>query len=294
MRAMCSESSRPIGFHDAPASVVLYTPVPTETLLRIHASPVPTHTLSCFDGSTARAPMDCVYSSKTGLKVVPSSVDFQTPPLAAPTHTVAGAPPAPSMAAMRPPIAAGPIERACRPPRVEESSLTASSANRGSASAANSAASVILSREDGEGSLIIILLLFLLRFGLRLFLLHLGHLEDGVVDLGVDLVFLDRDRLPLPFRRAFAVALHGVRVHHAIDFLVVADDALGLHFLSLDLALAFSLDDEVGVGVEVVDRLVAVLGGDLQLVRRRAFHLDLAEVLDGVALGLRVDERAVE
>src|ERR1051325_5039052 len=102
---MCSESSSPIGFHDAPPSGVLYTPVPTETLLRIHASPVPTGTGAGVDLSMAIAPMDWVYSSKTGLKVVPSSVDFHTPPLAAPTHTVAGDPPTPSMAATRPPIA---------------------------------------------------------------------------------------------------------------------------------------------------------------------------------------------
>src|SRR5205085_11184794 len=217
--------------------------------------------------------------------VVPSSVDFHTPPLAAPTHTVAGEPPTPSIAATRPPMAAGPMERACRPPRVEESSLTASSANSGSASAAQSN-SVILSR--------IAPLLLFLRIRLRLFLLHLGHLENGVVDLGVEVVLLDGDRLPLPVRRALAVALDGVRIKDAVHFLVIADDALGLHFLSLHLALPLALDDEVALGVDVVDRLVAVLGGDFQLVRRRAFHIDLAQVLDGVALALVVDQRAVE
>src|SRR6266513_6521919 len=46
MRAIRSESSRPINFQVSPASVVLYRPVPTDTLLRVHDSPVPTQTVS--------------------------------------------------------------------------------------------------------------------------------------------------------------------------------------------------------------------------------------------------------
>ena len=64
-------------------------PSPIETLLRTHVSPVPTQTFLGFDGSTATAPIDCTFcSSNTGLKVVPPSVDFHTPPLAEPTNTV--------------------------------------------------------------------------------------------------------------------------------------------------------------------------------------------------------------
>ena len=50
------------------------------------ASPVPTQTFFGFFGSIVTAPIDCTGClSKTGLKVVPPSSDFQTPPLAAPT-----------------------------------------------------------------------------------------------------------------------------------------------------------------------------------------------------------------
>ena len=60
-------------------------PSPTEVLLRVHDSPVPTQTFFGSLGSMVMAPIDWVYSSKTGLKVSPASVDFQTPPPAAPT-----------------------------------------------------------------------------------------------------------------------------------------------------------------------------------------------------------------
>ena len=60
-------------------------PSPRETLLRVHDSPVPTHTVRGSFGSIATAPMDCTSClSKTGLKVVPPFIDFHTPPLAAP------------------------------------------------------------------------------------------------------------------------------------------------------------------------------------------------------------------
>ena len=61
-------------------------PSPTDTELRIHASPVPTQTLLLLLGSIAIAPIDwtgCL--SNTGLNVVPPSCDFHTPPDAAPT-----------------------------------------------------------------------------------------------------------------------------------------------------------------------------------------------------------------
>ena len=57
-----------------------------DTLLRGQDSPVPTQTVFEFVGSIVTAPMDCTSClSKTGLYVVPALVDFQTPPLAAPT-----------------------------------------------------------------------------------------------------------------------------------------------------------------------------------------------------------------
>ena len=74
---MCSQLS--------PPSVVLYRPVPTEMVLRVHVSPVPTQTVSGSCGSMRMAPIDWLCSSKTGFQVRPASRDFQTPPLAAPT-----------------------------------------------------------------------------------------------------------------------------------------------------------------------------------------------------------------
>src|SRR6266849_1297646 len=101
-------------------------PSPIDTLLRVHASPVPTHTTFAFFGSTVIAPMDCTGClSKTGLKVVPPLTDFHTPPLAAPAYTVSRWPShAASTAAIRPLIAAEPMLRAPRPEIVSESTFT--------------------------------------------------------------------------------------------------------------------------------------------------------------------------
>src|ERR1044071_2316296 len=84
-------------------------PAPIETELRVQDSPVPTQMVLEFCGSNAMAPIDwtgCL--SKTGLKVVPPSVDFHTPPEAAPTKTV-GVPFSfrAAVAAMRPLLAGG-------------------------------------------------------------------------------------------------------------------------------------------------------------------------------------------
>src|SRR5207249_3240883 len=79
--------------------------------------PVTTQIVLGDCGSTVIAPMDSTGSlSNTGLNVVPPLVDFQTPPLAAPTYTVSR----PfsltaAIAATRPLIAAEPMFRAPRP-----------------------------------------------------------------------------------------------------------------------------------------------------------------------------------
>src|SRR5438132_9795551 len=98
-------------------------PLPIETLLRVHDSPVPTQTLFAFVGSSAIAPIDCAgCSSNTGRYRVPPSSDFQTPPLAAPTKTVIF--PDGSLAAarpeMRPLIVAEPMLRAPSPEMLAE------------------------------------------------------------------------------------------------------------------------------------------------------------------------------
>src|SRR6267154_2197726 len=100
-------------------------PLPIDTLLRVHASPVPAQIVFGACGSMATAPMDCAPSlSNTGLNVVPPFEDFQTPPLAAPAYTVSR----PSsftaaIAATRPLMAAEPMFRAPRPEIVSESNL---------------------------------------------------------------------------------------------------------------------------------------------------------------------------
>src|ERR1700757_1723806 len=103
-------------------------PLPIDTLLRVQDSPVPTQTFLTLEGSTAIAPIDCTgWSSNTGLKVVAPSVDFHTPPLAAPTKSVI----LPEGSVYRaggetaPPRAAEPMLRAPRPERVPESIGTA-------------------------------------------------------------------------------------------------------------------------------------------------------------------------
>src|SRR6267378_5948132 len=100
-------------------------PSPTEVLLRVHASPVPTQMVLGALGSIAIAPMDCTSClSKTGLNVVPPLEDFQTPPLAEPRYTVRR--PSSLTAAMaetRPLMAADPIFRAPKPEIVSESNF---------------------------------------------------------------------------------------------------------------------------------------------------------------------------
>ena len=91
-------------------------PSPTDTLLRTQHSPVPTQTVLGLRGSMRTAPMLWLCLSKTGLKVVPPLLLFQTPPLAAPTYIVTRPfSTQPSRAAMRPLMAAGPMLRARRP-----------------------------------------------------------------------------------------------------------------------------------------------------------------------------------
>src|SRR5438876_11742183 len=100
-------------------------PLPIETLLRVHDSPVPAQIVFGACGSMVTAPIDWALSlSKTGLNVVPPFEDFQTPPLAAPMYTVSR----PSyftaaIAATRPLMEAEPMFRAPRPEIVSESNL---------------------------------------------------------------------------------------------------------------------------------------------------------------------------
>ena len=67
-----------------PPSLDLYRPVPHDELRMLFASPVPTQTISEFDGETATAPMEPVRTeSKTDVQVTPAFVDLNIPPVAA-------------------------------------------------------------------------------------------------------------------------------------------------------------------------------------------------------------------
>src|SRR5262245_58485421 len=95
-------------------------PSPTDTELRVHASPVPTQIVFGFDGSRVTEPIDCTAClSNIGLNVVPPSSDFHTPPDAAPMNTTV-LPPSlyAATAAMRPLIVAEPMLRALMPATV--------------------------------------------------------------------------------------------------------------------------------------------------------------------------------
>src|ERR1700722_1345592 len=121
--AMCSLSFRPTLIQFSPPSVDLYTPSPTDTLLRTHDSPVPTQTVFVLEGSIATAPIDCTSSrSNPGLYVVPPFTDFHTPPLADPTNTVIlPSCSTASRAAIRPLMVAEPMLRAGNPDTVAAS-----------------------------------------------------------------------------------------------------------------------------------------------------------------------------
>src|SRR6266850_974670 len=92
-------------------------PSPMDTELRVQDSPVPAQITSGLVGSMASAPIDCAGClSNTGRSVVAPSVDFQMPPLAAPTNTVVLPPRLTAATAeTRPLITAEPMLRAPRP-----------------------------------------------------------------------------------------------------------------------------------------------------------------------------------
>src|SRR5438477_3386240 len=90
-------------------------PLPHSAELRSVGSPVPTHTISLSLGAIATAPIDCTGClSKTESKVTPLSPVLNNPPVASPTKNTAGLRGSIAMSDTRPPIAAGPMERAFR------------------------------------------------------------------------------------------------------------------------------------------------------------------------------------
>src|SRR5438270_13631331 len=111
-------------------------PSPIETELRVHVSPVPTQTVRGSLGSMVMAPIDCTGClSNTGLKRVPESWLFHTPPLAAPTYTsVLPSTLRPATADTRPLIVADPMLRAPRPEMTPSSKEAFCAAGGGGAS----------------------------------------------------------------------------------------------------------------------------------------------------------------
>ena len=95
-----------------PPSVDLYTPSPQPMLLRVHDSPVPTHTMSGLGWNTSMSPIFDVPSFwKIRSHVAPPFVDLKMPPEAVAMNTVAGFDSTASMSVMRPTMLAGPIVR---------------------------------------------------------------------------------------------------------------------------------------------------------------------------------------
>src|ERR1044071_6215448 len=104
-----------------PPSVDLYTPSPNPTLRWLLFSPVPTHTISGFFGSTATVPIEyegC--ASNTGVHVVPALTVFQTPPEWTATYQVLLLESGTATSPILPEGAAGPMLRSRSPANTEE------------------------------------------------------------------------------------------------------------------------------------------------------------------------------
>src|SRR3977135_3724165 len=92
MRAMRPVSARPMFTHVVPESTDLYTPSPTRSASRI-APPSPAQTIGGWEGATASGPIAWTgMLSDTGRNVAPLSIDFHTPPDAAPRYTTRASP----------------------------------------------------------------------------------------------------------------------------------------------------------------------------------------------------------
>src|SRR6185503_4434415 len=116
IRPMCSDSLSPVFVQLFPPSIDLYTPSPYATTRWALFSPLPTQTTLGFFGSMATVPMEKEPSpSKTGVKLMPALVVFQTPPAALATYQIFLSVGWTAMSATRPDVRAGPIERNVSP-----------------------------------------------------------------------------------------------------------------------------------------------------------------------------------
>src|SRR5437588_11244865 len=90
-------------------------PFPHSAELRSVGSPVPTQSISESLGAIATAPIDCTGCvSKPESNVTPLSPVLNKPPVESPTKKTAGLRGSIAMSDTRPPIAAGPIDRALK------------------------------------------------------------------------------------------------------------------------------------------------------------------------------------
>src|SRR3954471_12874351 len=86
MLGICFVFSRPIRVHVAPASLLLYMPLPSAIPPPVIKSPVPTYIVLPLDGATSTAPITSASFtlSKIGHQVAPALVVFHTPPAGMP------------------------------------------------------------------------------------------------------------------------------------------------------------------------------------------------------------------
>src|SRR5262245_52760928 len=189
-----------------------------------------------------------------------------------------------SMAATRPLIVAEPMFRAPRPEIVSESILTT-----GAAAGACARAEPRVAIPNREAAIV----------ALTRMQSSLGgrgrsrrRMEEGVVEGDVRLDLVEHDLLPVG--ASLDPLLERVGVVDPGDFFVVAERGLRLALGAADHALLLDLDRNEVLGVDVVVLDVAVLQRHLELEGIGAFDGLGADELDGVALLLRVDERAVE
>src|SRR5216683_2644486 len=298
-------------------------PLPIETLLRVHASPVPAQIVFGACGSIATAPMDCAPSlSNTGLNVVPPFEDFHMPPLAAPTYTVRR----PSsftaaIAATRPLMAAEPMFRAPRPEIVSESNLVfcagADAANiiiaRIAVVTAAKQRIVLLISADSSASKLLQRVLNLihprmfnagwpfspaalqqllpsrrrlrLRFGRR-------HREMRVFQRNILFDLHDRDL------RARSTALlrllNGKRIIDAVHLLVIAEIQFVLLQRATNRGLDFQFQLQVRVRIQIVVAHVAVLHAQFDLEAIRSLHRVVPHQFSFMALLLVIYERPVD
>ena len=95
-------------------------------------------------------------------------------------------------------------------------------------------------------------------------------------------------------RLALLPAFDRHREIDAGDLLIIAELGLGGLLRAADPPRLVDLDLEIGVGVEPIDELVAVLLRDLELVGERSVEIVAAEILNLAAVGPRGEQRTFD